>query len=253
MGAVKVAAATKALELDDKLAEAYASLGLIAANYDWDWASAERNYRRAIGLNPNYVSAHQWYGQYLAMMGRHEESIEQLRRAREIDPLSPVNETFTGQALYFARRYDEAASQFRRAEELDANFFFTHLLLGWTQLQRRQNDEAIVEIQKARQLNDSPFVVAALGHAYAVAGRREEAMKTLDELTASSARDYVSPYYSALIYTGLRDKDRAFASLKQAYEERAVLLQWLKVDPIFDDLRSDPRFQELLQRVGFMP
>ncbi len=244
------AAATKALEIDNKLAEAHTSLASAKMYYDWDWLGAEREFKLALELNPNYATAHHWYGDYLVMMGRFAEASTELERAHELDPLSLIINKTTGDPFYYGRQYDQAIEHFRKIIEAEPNFYVTHIFLGWAYEQKGQFPEAIAEFETASRLDDSPVILAALGRAYAVSGKRGEAQKVLEELKELSQRRYVSPYLMAIIYTGLRKKDQAFEWLEEAYQDRSDWLAWLKVDPRLDSLRSDPRFTDLLGRVG---
>ena len=244
-------AALKALELDNTLAEAYTSLGYIASTYEWDFPSAEKNFKRALELNPSYATAHHWYGlTYLSYVGRHEEAILETQRAAELDPLSLIINASYGRAFYYAKQYDKAIEQFRKTIELDPSFVRAHLYLGWTFEAKGMFNEAIAEYEKARALDDSPVISASLAHVLAVAGRKDEAQKLLVELSDLSQRRYVSAYDLALIHTGLGEKDRAFQFLEKAYQERSSALSWLRVDARLDNLRSDPRFSDLQRRVG---
>lgn len=244
-------AALKALELDPTLAEAYTSLGYIASTYEWDFPSAEKNFKRALDLNPNYATAHHWYGlTYLSYVGRHEEAIRETQRAAELDPLSLIINASYGRAFYYAKQYDKAIEQFRKTVELDPSFVRAHLYLGWTYEAKGMFNEAIAEYEKPRALDDRPVIVASLAHGLAVAGRREEAQKLLNELNDLSQRRYVSAYDLSLIHTGLGENDRAFQLLEKAYQERSSALSWLRVDQRLDKLRSDPRFSDLQRRVG---
>jgi eukaryotic-like serine/threonine-protein kinase len=243
------AAAMRALEIDDSLAEAHGSLGLVKLHYEWDWNGAERHFRRAIELNPNYATAHQWYGGYWLAMGDFEKAIVELKRAQEIDPLSLIINADLGLPYHFARRYDLAIEQYRKVLEMDPNFYPARLYLGWAYEQKGEFQEAITEFERVSKLEDSP--TASLGHAYAMAAKRDEALKLLEVLKEYSKRHYVSPYGIAMIYTGLGELDQAFEWLRIACDERAGLIVWLKVDPRIDCLRSDPRFAELLDLIGF--
>jgi TolB-like protein/Tfp pilus assembly protein PilF len=248
------AAANKALELDEKLAEAHTWLGSACYWYDWDWVAAEREFKRAIELNPNYATAHQVYGLHLTLLGRFDQALEENKRAQELDPLSLETNTFLGLSLYFARRYDQAIEQLRKTMEMDPNYWFAYLYLGRVYEQKGEPDKAIVVLQKAKLIeNTNPELLAALGHAYAVSGRKGEAQKVLDELNQRSKESYVAPYFIATIYAGLEEKEQAFGWLEKGHEERSFYLTWLKVDPNLDSLRSDPRFTDLLRRVGLMP
>lgn len=246
------AAATKALAIDDTLAEAHASLGFLKALYEWDWSGSERELKRAIELNPNYSATHLWYTNFFSGQGRLDEALAEGRRALELDPLSLVNNSALGNTLYYRRQYDQAIEQYRKALEMDPNFPLAHLGLGMAYEQKGMYAAAITELQKATELFEGePIGLAALGHAYAVSGKKQEARKILEELDQLRKRRYVSAYYIAAIYAGLGEKDQAWAWLEKAYEERA---SWLnvrfKVDPRFDSLHSDPRYQDLLRRMN---
>ena len=246
------AAAQKALEMDDTLAEANASRGWISTNYEWDWPAAESKYKRAIEINPSYATARQWYAEYLSYMGRHDESIAEAKRAQELDPFSMIINTDLGQVLYYARQYDQAAEQLQKTLELDPNFIVAHFFLALLYAQKAMNDEATAEAQKARALSggDDSLMLAHLGAIYSFSGRSDEAKKVLDELQQLSKHRYVSPFYTALIYKGLRQKDQALKWLEKAYEGRDHWLETLKVHPWLDSLRADPRFIELVRKMG---
>jgi tetratricopeptide (TPR) repeat protein len=243
-------AAIKALQLDDALAEAHACLGLVKAFYEWDWAGAEREYKRAIELNPGHASSHHWYGWYLALMGRLDESTRELRQAQELDPLSLEINTDLGLSFFIGREYDEAIEQFKKAIEMDPNFIWGRFFLAWACEQKGDLGEAIKEYERVAELDDTPVIRASLAYAYALAGRLEETEKVLAELTEASTQKHVSPYDFTIIYAALGDHDHAFSCLERAYDSRSEALVWLKVDPRLDRLRSDPRFTDLLQRVG---
>ena len=238
------AAALKALELDETLSEAHASLALAKVDVDHDEAGAEREYRRAIELNPNYATAHHWYSDFLATMDRQTEAMAEIKRALELDPLSLVINATLGERLFYARQYREAALQLRRTLEMDESFGPAHYLLGLTLEQMGMYDEAIAELNRARELSGgSPWMVAALGHTLAMAGRRAEAQKVLLELKQLSTRRHVSPYDIATVYTGLGEKTQAFEWLQKLYKAHTKRL--LIADPRMDSLRLDPRFQEM--------
>ena len=245
------AAAQRSLELDETRPEAHASLADAKFYFDWDWAGAEREYRRAIELNPGYATGHQWYSEFLVAMGRHEEAVAEARRAYELDPLSlPVNLN-VGWVFYRARQQDRAIEQFRKTLELDQNFSPAHFFLGHAYEQKGMYEEALAEFQKAISLSGrNPRLLSVLGHGYAVSGRTQEAMKVYDELGEMEKKSYVPSYHFALIHAGLGNKDRAFEWLERAYEERSVYLVFLNADPRLDGLRPDPRFADLLRRVG---
>jgi TolB-like protein/DNA-binding winged helix-turn-helix (wHTH) protein len=248
------AAAFKALELDETLAEAHAPLGAARYEYDWDWVGAESEFKRAIELNPGYAAAHQWYAEYLSYMGRHNEAIAEIKRARELDPLSLIINAVGGLVSFFARRYDEAIAQCRRTLELNAGFSPARDYLCRAYEQEKLYDEAISECQKGIVLGEGdPGCSGSLARVYAAAGKRPEALKIISNLRELSKQKYVSPYQIAHIYTALGDFDQAFAWLEKAYAARSMALIELKVDPRLDPLRSDPRFQDVLRRMNFPP
>ena len=245
------AAAQKALELDESLADAhYAQANL--KTYAWQWAAAEAEYKRAIELNPNLALAHRWYASYLRLMGRHEQAIIEIRRARELDPLSPGVSATVGYILFSARQYDQAIEELKKTLEADRDYSYTHLFLGFTYAAKGMFAEAIAAYQEAIRLGlDSPSTQIYLGAAYAMAGDRERAQAVLTRL--QTGEEYVSPGQWAILYTAQGEREKAFASLEQAYREHDLQLQYLGVEPAFDPLRSDPRFQDLLRRVGLIP
>ena len=248
-------AALRALEIDGSLAEAHASLAHVKSNYEWDWAEAERLSRKAIALEPEYATAHQWYGiHYLTPMGRLEEAIAETRRARQLDPLSAVFNAFVGASLFFARRYDEAIEECRKTVDLHPDFGVAHWYLGRAYLQKRRFPEALAQLQKAVTLSGgSPLMRGSLGVGYALAGDRAAAEATLDELEKLRAGSYASALDLADIQVALGDHERAFRWLEQAASERAFHLIYLKVWPELDPLRSDPRFKALILRLGLEP
>ncbi len=245
-------AATNALAIDSTLAEAHASLAHVTVNYDWEWADAEREFRLSIELKPDYATGHQWYAiHYLTPTGQFEEAIQEMKRALGLEPTSLVMNTFLGATLYFAGRYDDAIEQCRKTIEMDSNFAVAHWHLGLAYVQKGMFDDAIAEFQKAIALSgNSPLMIAALGHAYARAGKRNEANGILDELQKLSAVRYVSSYELAAIYVALGEREQAFQRLERAYKERSFHLINLKVRPEFAPLRPDPRFRDLVRRIG---
>jgi len=248
------AAALKALQVDETLAEAHVPLGAAGFAYDWDWAGAEKELRRAIELNPSYATAHNFYAQCLMFMGRHNEALAEIKRAQDLDPVSPIHNTVRGMVFFFARRYDEAVAECQRALELNAGFYPAHLFLAEAYEQERLYDKAISEYRKAIALQEgSTRAAAGLARGYAAAGRRTEALKIISDLRQLSKQRYVSAYGITQTYIALGDFDHAWAWLEKAFEERSFQLIWLKVDPTIDPLRSDPRFQDLLRRVNFPP
>jgi len=245
------AAATKALEMDDTLAEAHTSLAYIRLNYDWDWAGAEREFKRAIELDPNYANAHHWYSHYLMAMSRPEESLAESKRALELDQLDMVMNLHLGWHYIYAHQYDLAIEQFRKTLEMDPNYGLTHWYLGQAYAQKGMYAEAETELRKAKNLLQQIVAVDAdIGYAYAASGKGGEAKKVIDELKQLSKQRYVSSYYIALIHAGLGEKDLAFEWLENAYKERSDLLVYLNRDPRLDSLRPDPRFADLVKRVG---
>jgi len=244
------AAATKALELDPALADAHTALAYVN-NYNWNWAAAEQGYKRALELNPNYANAHNFYANYLMSRGRIDESIAASNRARELDPFSLAISSQRGFLLENARRYDEAIEQLRAVIAMDPNHYHAHWVLGHTYVAKGQFEEAIVAAQKAVDLSQrAPGALGMLGLAYGLGGHEAEAKKVLNELLKLSEARYVTPAALVNVYIGLGDKEQAFVWLEKAYQERSNYLAFLKVFPIVDPLRSDPRFDELTRRVG---
>ncbi len=246
-------AALKALEIDEKLAEAHTSLFLANLFYDWDLPGAEREAKRALELNPGYATARQWYSFFLVMTGKQEEGLAEMRRALELDPLSLPFNVALATLLYFARRYNEAVEQFRKTLEMEPNFLWAHVFLGLTCAGLGLFKEAFAEFEKGRVHKGNPLPIAGLGYAHALAGNRSDTMKVLAELDEFSKRAYVPSYRVAAIHLALGEREQAFAWLEKAFEERTHWLVCLKVDPMFDPLRSEPRFQEMLRRVGLPP
>jgi eukaryotic-like serine/threonine-protein kinase len=242
-------AARRALEIDDQLAESHAAVALVKMAYEWDRADAEREFNRSTELNPGYATSYQWHGWHLAIMGRLEESIAEFKRALELDPLSEIN-TYMGLAHYWAREYDAAVEQFQKALELFPDFWLPHLYLGWAHLQRENMTVAREELAEAFRLEDSPWTLASLAYASAVSDDRARACQLLTDLEQRSARQFVAPYFIARIYVGLGEKEKALAWLEKAYEDRDECLTWLKVDPTMDSLRVEPRYPDLLRRLG---
>ena len=241
------AAAMKALEIDDTLAEAHASLARVKTLYEWDWVGAETEFRRAIELNPNYATAHHWYAFHLVSVGRLEQALAEINRARELDPLSRGITSNVGEILYYARRYDEATKEFRRALELDPDFHVAHVFLGHISLFNGRSSDGVARLQHALQLSkNGPVELSHLGYGYAVSGQREQARKVLSELLAKGS----APDLVAHIYAGLGEKDRAFQWLDKAFAARSIRAFVLRADPRFDSLRSDSRLRVLLSRMG---
>jgi TolB-like protein/Tfp pilus assembly protein PilF len=243
-------AAMKALALDEQLADAHISLAHIKEGYEWDWAGAEREYKRAVELNPRLASVRREYGVYLSMVGRHDESSAELNRALEIDPFDLQTNTELGFRLYVARRYDQAIGQFRKVLENHPNTAEAHNGLAWAHERKGMYDEALAELSR---MPTSAYTRAMFGWVYASSGKTRDAHTVIDELKAHSQTQYISPYVIANIYVRLGDKDQALFWLERGYENRDNWMVWLKVDPGLDGLRADPRFTNLLQRVGLAP
>ena len=245
------AAALKALEMDEGLAEAHAALAYELLYYDWDFVEAERSLLRAMELNPSYAIAPHYHGNYLVAMGQFDEAERAFRRARQLDPLSLIINAASGWGMYHARRHDDAVELLRGAIELDPDFFLAHLWLAWTLSQMQRFDEAMAEAEGARALSDdAPIAISALGQAYALSGEPERAASVLEQMADSAAERYVSPYYVAGVYAALGDRAAAFEWLERAFQERSHSLVFLKVDPIMERLRGEPAFGALVERVG---
>jgi TolB-like protein/Flp pilus assembly protein TadD len=245
------AAARRAIELDDNLAEAHASYGKVLWNHDFDFAQSLLEFERALKLNPNYATAHHWYGNSpLASLGRFDQAIAEMKRAVELDPLSLIYNADFGATLVLARRYDEAIERLQRTLELDPNFYYAHYNLGLALELKGDLNAAIAEYKKARELNDDPVPAAYLGHAYAVAGRKDDALQILSELAEQAKHRYVPNPAFALVELGLGNKEKALDWLEKGYEaHEARFIAYIKVDPFLDPLRGDPRFEALVQKV----
>jgi len=243
-------AAHKAIDINPQSGEAHASLAL-ALSHRWEWTEAETEFRRALQLDPQYPNAHHWYGDYLSIRGRHQEALAEAQHALQLDPLNLMINTWVALRLYLAHDYSAAIAQSSDAVDLDANFAAGHLLLGEAYVQAGRYDESVNELRRASALSgDSPVYTAQVGVALAAAGRRDEALEIVDALKASSRDRYVSPYGLAQIYAALQNEEGTFTWLRAAYDDRAVWMGYLAVDPVFDRYRSDPRFQDLLKQVG---
>jgi serine/threonine-protein kinase len=246
--------ALKAIALDEILAEAHSSLATYSLNYEWNWSEAEREYKRAIELNPNYAFAHSGYGTYLEALGRFDEAVAERQLAYKFDPLSAFAAADVGYPLYYARRYDDAIQHYKKGLELDPNFSWGHLWIGQTYVAKGMYKEALEEINQAVKLSRGDTrAQATLGHAHAVSGRRDEALAVLDELKKASQQRYVSPYYIALIYVGLGRDQEAIAWLQKARDERETYLILMKVEPVFDRLHSNAEFIAIERSVGLEP
>jgi len=242
-------AAIKSLELDSGQGEAHNSLAFVLDGFDWNLEAGGKEFQRAIELSPSYATAHHWYAWHLSLLGRYDEAIGEMRRAEELDPLSLIINADLAELLVLAHSYDEAIRQSRKTIEMDANFALAHNQLAQAYLGKHMYDEAIAELQKAVQLSGgSPTCIANLARAFAASGKRSEAVKLLGELKTRSGPGHANTSEIAMVYASLGDKDQAMNWLEKGYEDRfnpGVLLR-----PAFDPLRSDPRFQNLVHRIG---
>jgi serine/threonine-protein kinase len=243
------AAAMRALQIDDTLAEAHTSLGRVLQVYDWNWKEAEKEFKRAVELNPRYPVAHQWYGGYFERIGRLNEAVAERSLAVGLDPLSTIANFELGQTYYFGGEYDKALEQFKKTLELDPGFPPALQYIPLVYLQKGMHEEAIMS---ARQVPEGSSIGNGTeGYVFAVGGRESEAREKLAELKRLRDGKYVSAVGIAVIHSGLREKEAALAWLEKGYEERAFQMQFLKVEPRWDPLRNDPRFMDLVRRIGF--
>jgi tetratricopeptide (TPR) repeat protein len=241
-------ASMRSIQIDEMAAEPHASLGFILVHYDFDWSGAEREFKRALELNPNYATAHQWYaGAYLALVERQSDAIAEMKRALDLDPLSLIINAALGRCFYYAHLYGDAIEQLHRTLEIDRNFGAGHLFLAKAYMQTGRYAEALTELREAN--SDTVEAKAVSGYAYAASGQRAQATRVLNELLELAQQQYVPRYHIATIYAGLDDRQQALAWLEKAYEERDQWLCQLKAEPMFDRLRADRRFLELLARV----
>lgn len=252
------AAARKALELEEELAEAHAALALVHHHYYWDWKKAEAEYQRAIALSPSYAAAHLSYSWLLMALNRREDALREIERAmaivQETDPhrLVAVHAT-RAQAYYFGREFERAIEECEKALQLDPKHFMLHYILGRAYRRLGQGSKAIAQLKAAQKSSgELPLVDAVLGLAYAVSGRKEQTQQVIDALKAASRKRYIPPTYFGILYAGLGDKEQALSWLEKGFRERADLLTWLNVEPMMDDVRSDRRFQELIRRIGLV-
>ena len=244
-------AVAKARNIDEDLAEARASLGWIKTFHDWDWAGAEAEFLRTFELNPNYATGHYFYGLYLAVVGRHDEAIAESSRALELDPVDLVFNSIQAWALYFGRRHDAAIEQFQKTLDMDPNFYVANLYLGFALSAKGMWREAVEPFEKALTVSpESPFAMGCIGYALAASGRREEALEVLDRLEELSRERFVGSYNKAVIHLGLGADDRVFECLERAFVEKESWLAACNTLPLWDAVRSDPRFIDLMRRVG---
>ncbi len=245
------AAAMKALEIDDALAEAHCSLATVRWVYEWDRREAEREYKRALELNPNYPTAHHWYSFSLAATCRMKEAVAEIERAYDVDPLSLIITTNMGTVFYWARRYDRAIEMYLKALEIDPSLWVTHWMIGLAFKQVGRLEEAVAELIKAAKFSEgNPLPSAALGHAYALAGMKDKARKVLLDLKRLARQRYVPSYAIGKVYAGLGDEDSAFEHLEKAGDERDFWLGLIKIDPELEHIHSESRFADLIRRVG---
>ena len=243
------AAAQKALQLDEGIAEAHTSLALITENYDWDWPLAEKEYRRAIELNPNYATAYQWYAEYLTWLGRFDEAARESERARELDPLSLIIAADNGMIFYYSRQYDRAHTKLDAVLEMDPNFSRGHMV-RYAYVEKGQFAEALADVEKCRTQFGIVAYWSSMAYTLGRAGRAAEAQHALGELDGLNRTQPVSPDAFSWAYAGMGDKDKALFWLNRAYAQRSNAMTVLKVEPAYDFLRGDPRFQDLIHRVG---
>jgi len=246
------AAASKALEMDKTHAAAHASLGLVKLLYDWDWPAAERELIRAIELDTSYANAHLWYSIYLTIMGKHDDAIVEAKRAKELDPISPLTTWFLGSVLFYARQYDQVIKECRNSLEIDPGNLLPHLLISMAYIKKEAFNEAALQMKKALELSESSDQLPTLRLilSYILKGKIDELSKVIDDLDKGLRKDYFSPYNIAMIYASMGQKEQVFKWLERAYEEHDCWIIVLKVDPRFDNLRSDPRFAALVKKIG---
>lgn len=243
-------AALHAIELDPSLAEAHTNLGIILMDYDWDFAGAERSFRHALELKPDHASAHHLYGKCLACMGRHAEAVTSIRRAQELQPLATIySATLARHGYFYARMYDQAVHELRKIIETEPAYWIAHYFLGWAYVCQENLSDALEAFTTANRIDDNPETLVGLGYAHAVSGQPNKAHEVLNTLTEIARRRYVGPINQAVIYIGLGDQDQAIAWLEKAFDEHSEWLCKIRVDPVFDPLRSDAWFHNLLDRV----
>ena len=244
-------AAAKALQIDPLLAEAHCNLGIAKFFNDWDWSGAEQDFKQAIEINPNYAAPHEMYAHLLSNLGRHTEALAESSRGLELNPLSLISNAIRGQILFFAGRYDDAVAHLQKAIDVEPNFWISHLTLGKVYERKKMYPQAIAEFQRALEVSGAPEPKSLLGYTYGVSGNDVEARRLLAELKEMSTRQYVAPKHVALVYAGLGRKDQMFEWLEKAYDDRDISLTFIKVEPRWDEYRAEPRFVDLLRRVGF--
>jgi serine/threonine-protein kinase len=245
------AAAQRAVEIDETLPEAHAILGLIIFWYDWDWQAAEKEYRRALELNPNSAEAHFVYAHLLSNTARHEQALAEIKLSRELNPVSLPTNAVEGQILFFAGKSDEALDRLNKTIDLNPNFWFPYLFISGVYTEKGMHAEAVSALKKAEELSGNYQSEAYRGYALARWGKQTEARAVLDGLFKLSNERYVPPYYFALVYNGLGESDKALDYLEKAFAEKNLLMVFLKVDPKWNNLRNEPRFADLMRRMNF--
>jgi TolB-like protein/DNA-binding winged helix-turn-helix (wHTH) protein/Tfp pilus assembly protein PilF len=246
------AAAQRSVELDDRLPEAHTALAVIAQNYDWDWPTAEKEYRRAIQLNPNYATGHHWYAECLALQGRFHEAFPEIESARQLDPLSLIIATDYGAILYFSRQYDRAIEQFRAVLDMEPNFPRAHMLV-WAYVQKGQFADALAAAEAWRRRDNVPWNWAMTAYIFGRSGNHAKANLALDQLEKAAQHRPLDSLSFAIAHIGMGNNDQAMVWLERAYAEHSSSLSAIKVDPTYDPVRSDPRFQDLVRRIGLAP
>lgn len=247
------AAAMKALAIDSRMAEAYTSLSFVTAFYDWNWSEAEEQIKHAIRLNPNYATARKWYALQLLVQGRFDECMLEIKRAQELEPLSLIINANIGYCLYFSRQYERSIEKYYEVLKQDFNFAVAHLYLGLAFRQKSMYEQAIEELEEALNLSgNAPDIISALGHTYALSGDPDKARKLIKQLKELSESRYISSFNIAIIHLGLGEIDEAFDWLERAYLQRADMLPYIKVDPVFEPFAEDARFLDLIRRIGLV-
>jgi len=244
--------AQNALSIDKTLAEAYTSLGWVLLCYEWDWKRAESEFKLAIKLNPNYATARHWYSIFLFAAERFDESIVEIKRAQELDPRSIMINTCVGWPYYHMRQYDQAIEEFQNALLIDEGFWYAHWGLAWSYFFKGMYEEALAEHQKAKDLLKGwqPLIESSIGYTYARMGRRDDAQQVLKNLLERSKQEYVPSFVFVNLYFALEENNQGFEWLEKAYKERDPQLTWLKLNPFYDPVRSDPRFEAMLKKMG---
>jgi tetratricopeptide (TPR) repeat protein len=248
-------AARKALELDSSFAEAHTALALVNHHYYWKWKEAEAGYLQAIELNPDHGDTHLWYSWMLLALGRSDAAFDEIEQTmsivQETDPHRLVTvHTTRAAAYYFGREYQRAVDECEKAEQLDPKYFMLHFIAGRSYMRLKEHAKAISHLEQARATGEMPLMDAALGLAYALDGKMKETMKLAEEFKAAAKKRYIPPTYFGMLFAGMGDRDKAMTWLDKAYAERADGLTWLNVEPMLDEVRSDPRFQELIRKIG---